>query len=273
MDQDGPDTPEQDLFSEKLAQDLANLDLLCENSNDLSKSNSLSCLNNTANVAVDPVQVATPIPGFIITDRNVLLRRHSSAMNDTPKQHCSNDDIDQSRNILSAPPSIVIAAASPSEAGDIQNIEEDTPQQDATKVVCRDFFDDFESEEDLINESFCKYFEEAPNIYTPEGNDEFFEIVPDSPKGNDENFEEVPDSPGGMDGNIQGIEEDTPQEDATMVVCRDFFDDFSESEEDLINDSFGKYFEEVPNIYTPEGNDEFCKRVPDSPGGMDRNLC
>ena len=146
------------------------------------------------------------------------------------------------------------------------------------KVVCTDFFDDFESEEDLINESFSKYLNgDVSNIYyTPaQENNEFFERVPDSPKGNYENFEEVPDSPGGMDGNIQGIEEDTPQEDATKVVCRDFFDDFSESEEDLINDSFGKYFEEVPNIYTPEGNDEFCKRVPDSPGGrgMDRNLC
>ena len=98
-----------------------------------------------------------PIPGYIITDSNVIMRRHSST-----NAHVEVASSVDSRKILSAPSSMAILH-------EVKHCDAELDAEVAALTFklekhANDVFDCINVEEDLINESLSNYFKDGPEI-------------------------------------------------------------------------------------------------------------
>ena len=98
-----------------------------------------------------------PIPGYIITDSNVIMRRHSST-----NAHVEVSSSVDSRKILSAPSSMAILHEA--KHCDAELDAEVAALTSKLDKHANDVFDCINVEEDLINESLSNYFKDGPEI-------------------------------------------------------------------------------------------------------------
>ena len=97
LDGSTPNDIEKREFSERIVENLTSLNILAEDfSVTESQRDNPQLLDENF----------SPIPGYIITENNVIMRRHSSSHDQRMSR--KSDDGQSSRKILSAPPSLAI---------------------------------------------------------------------------------------------------------------------------------------------------------------------
>ena len=147
LDGSTPNDVDQREFSEKMAEDLASLNILAKE------------LNVEASITENsefPQRIGeqfSPIHGYIVTENNIIMRRHSSTNCQKMVTNTDKEDADGIRKILSAPPSMTIIDEPKQAHNDL-----DAEVAALTSKNAVDFFDNIEVGEDLVNESFSKYF-------------------------------------------------------------------------------------------------------------------
>ena len=146
MNQSTPNSFSKEPFLEEIVEDIAKLDVSHDGGEEEEYVSSTK-LHDDFDIS--------PIPGFIITDDKVLIRRYSAASSRDPR---SRDETHDTRKILSAPPSLVVTEAYLPESN----------HRGPSIVRQASFHDEIQNfpldiddiEEDLINESFSNYFNE-----------------------------------------------------------------------------------------------------------------
>ena len=151
LDGSTPNDIEKREFSERIVENLTSLNILAEDfSVTESQRDNPQLLDENF----------SPIPGYIITENNVIMRRHSSSHDQRVSR--KSDDGQSSRKILSAPPSLAILDE-PTNTSTDKDLDEEvaalTAKLDKNVDICC-----LEVEEDLVNESLSKYFELEPDI-------------------------------------------------------------------------------------------------------------
>ena len=130
-------------FPEQVVEEIAKLDLTDIGNEEENKSVPVD------DIIRDDFDIS-PIPGYIISEHSVLIRRPASVSYNSRR---SVTDCCESRRVLSAPPSLVV---------DAPNVPKPANFHGDAQIFPLDID---ENEEDLINESFSNYFnEEVPDI-------------------------------------------------------------------------------------------------------------